>query len=71
MGTLVLMIADSIIAGEIPSPSSSPALSKRQKGIWTCMMSVMAPTSAGCTLGMEIDLALDLSLIDVEGCQFC
>ena len=65
------MIADITVAGEIPSPSSSPALSKQQKGIWTCMMSVMAPTSAGCTLGMEIDLALDLSLIDVEGRQFC
>ena len=33
------MIVDSTVADEIPSPSSSPSPPKKQKGIWTCMMS--------------------------------
>ena len=33
------MIIDSTVTGEIPSPSSSIAPPKQQKGIWTCMMS--------------------------------
>ena len=61
------MIVDSTVADEIPSPSSSPSPPKQQKGIWTCMMSFMTPTSAGCTL--EMVFALDLSLTDAEGCQ--
>jgi len=63
------MIVDSTVADEIPSPSSSPSPPKQQKGIYTCMMSFMTPTSAGCTL--EMVLALDLSLTDAEGCQPC
>ena len=67
MNILILIIIDSTVADEIPSPSSSPFPPKQQKGIWTCMMSFMTPTSAGCTL--EMVFALDLSLTDAEGCQ--
>jgi len=63
------MIVDSTVADEILFPSSSPSPQKQQKGIWTCMMSFMTSTSAGCTL--EMVLALDLSLTDAEGRQPC
>ena len=63
------MIVDSTIFRWYTSPSSLYAPLKEQKGIWTCMIGVMTPTSAGCT--PQMTLALDLSLVDVEGCQPC
>jgi len=47
VGIPILMTVDSTVAYQIPLP-------KPKKGIWTCMVSVMVTTSAGCTPEMAL-----------------